>query len=253
MLKTITTCAAAACALCLSALTGFGISGPVTLDNVPPNLALIAPAAGASWHIDCLHEIMWSASDSHFPAAPIDLCYSINGGATFAPIAAGLANEGSETWLVPAPESSSARVRISASDSFGNHSEQLSGPFSVTYAPPEPPQGVTVDTSNGIDAVLTWLPVTETINGTPFTPDGYIVLYNETTTDLDEDWYFLGETAGLSYTHQRVALFRDQMFYRVIAYADPDLRLRVLISSLETAPEGSLSLADLKAAWGGER
>ncbi len=85
------------------------------------------------------------------------------------------------------------------------------------YVPPAAVQGVDVVIS-GPDAVISWLPVTETIYGTPITPDGYIVLYNETPYEDEQFFYFLSFTADTIYTHHFVAQFRDSMFYRVVAY-----------------------------------
>jgi len=71
--------------------------------------------------------------------------------------------------------------------------------------------------------VISWTDVDTTIFGTPITVDGYIVLYNETAyEDSMQCYYFLGATDSttITYTHFRVAEFRDQMFYKVVAYKD---------------------------------
>ena len=54
----------------------------------------------------------------------------------------------------------------------------------------------------------------------PIIPDGYIIRYNETASELDEDYYFLNFTTQLTYTHTFVAQYSPQMFYRVIAVKD---------------------------------
>lgn len=69
----------------------------------------------------------------------------------------------------------------------------------------------------GNDAIITWEAVTETIYGSPITPDGYIVLYNETPYEDENYYYFLNFVPETSYTHTFVALFRPSMFYRVVA------------------------------------
>ena len=69
----------------------------------------------------------------------------------------------------------------------------------------------------GNDAIITWEAVTETIYGSPITPDGYIVLYNETPYEDANYYYFLNFVPETSYTHTFVALFRPSMFYRVVA------------------------------------
>ena len=47
-----------------------------------------------------------------------------------------------------------------------------------------------MDISNGVDAVIGWQPVTQTIYGGPIVPDGYIVLYNETPYEDDDNLYY---------------------------------------------------------------
>jgi hypothetical protein len=59
--------------------------------------------------------------------------------------------------------------------------------------------------------------VTETIYGSPMTPDLYLVLYNETPYEDDNFYYYHGSTQLTTYTHYNVALFRESMFYKVVA------------------------------------
>jgi len=103
------------------------------------------------------------------------------------------------------------------------------------YVPPAAVEGVEVAIV-GTDAVITWLPVTETIYGTPITPDRYVVLYNETPYEDDHFYYYLDNTTELSYAHHDVALFRDAMFYRVVAvkfYRDAEAGILASLRSLE--------------------
>lgn len=95
------------------------------------------------------------------------------------------------------------------------------------YVPPAAVEGVNVEIS-GYNANLSWLPVTQTIQGTPITPDVYVVLYNETPYEDDLHYYYLTNTPGLEATHYGVARFRDQMFYKVVAvkfYRDDETTL----------------------------
>jgi len=98
------------------------------------------------------------------------------------------------------------------------------------YVPPKPPENVVV-VINGDDAVITWNAVTETIFDTPIVPDGYIILYNETAYEDEQFYYYLDyTTTALTYAHNGVTLFRNQMFYKVIAFKDYD---RALLSRLD--------------------
>lgn len=179
----------------------------------------------------------------------MNIWYSLNGGTDYQVIIENTLNDGIHPWALPSVQSYNAKVRIKVSDSYGNFTQLASAsPFSITYVPPLPPDGVAVNTSNGIDAVITWQPVTENLYHSPLTPDGYIVLYNETPYEDDQFYYFLGRSYTTTFTHHDVAEFRNQMFYRVVAYknyrGDVDNVLQPAIDN----PELKLSLAEIKAA-----
>jgi len=114
------------------------------------------------------------------------------------------------------------------------------------YVAPAMVQNVNVEIQDQ-DALITWDPVTESESGTPLVPDRYIVLYNETPYEQDQFYYYLASTTGTSFTHQEVALFRTQMFYRVVAvkfYRDADAAWLDGISSSD-----KLNWGDLKSRW----
>jgi len=243
----------------LMALTGYGTTAPVINDTVDPTLSIIAPNGGEAWYIGDTRDITWTASDTNLSPNSIYLWYSLNGGDDYTSIIENTVNDGIHPWALPSVQSYNAKVRIKVSDSFGNFNQKASAsPFSITYVPPLPPDGVTVDTSNGVDAVITWQPVTQNIYNNPMSPDGYIVLYNETPYEDDQFYYFLGRSYTTTYTHNDVAEFRSQMFYKVLAYknyrGDVDNILHAAIDN----PNLKLSLRDIKAAIrdqavGGER
>lgn len=235
----------------LLALSSYGTSAPVVNDTVDPSLSLTSPNGGEEWYIGDTNNITWTASDSHIQPNSVYLWYSLNNGTTYLPIAEGTANDGTQAWTMPNTESYATKVRIKVSDSFGNFSQKNSASvFSITYVPPQPPAGVNVNTSNGIDAVISWEAVSQTIYNTPITPDGYIVLYNESPYEQDEHfYYYLGETTtALSFTHYNVARRRSQMYYRVVAYKDYSGRLGEVLASAKAHPEQKLSLAEIKEA-----
>lgn len=215
-------------------LTGSGETDYFVLDTQPPALELLSPIGGEALYIGDTNDILWTATDTNLEPGSIYLWYSLNGGSDYQSLAEGLANSGSYPWEMPSVQSYNARVRIRVNDSFGNFSQKSSlSAFSITYVPPAPPQGVIIDTSNGIDAVLSWQPVTTTIYNTPIVPDGYIVLYNETPYEDEQFYYYHGETTGTTYTHYNVARRRDQMFYKIVAFKDYDDRISQILSSLK--------------------
>ncbi len=85
-------------------------------------------------------------------------------------------------------------------------------------APPCNPEDVEIQ-MNGMDAVISWSAVTEDVIGAPVSPDCYLVFFNG-SSDLepDSEYYFLGLSSSLSYTHYHVGQFSPYMFYRVRAY-----------------------------------
>lgn len=232
------------------ALSGYGTSAPVANDTVSPNLVILSPNGGESWYIGDTNNVLWTASDPNLVNNSVNLWYSLNGGTDYTSLATGTVNDGSQPWLMPSTQSYNARVKIGVSDSFGNSAVKNSASaFSITYVPPAEPTGLVVDISNNVDAVINWQAVTHTIPpyNSDITPDGYIVLYNESPYEHDEHfYYFLTETSGLSYTHQRVARFRDQMFYRVVAYKDYRGEMANILAAAKANPDNKLSLADLK-------
>lgn len=205
-----------------SGLSSYGNSPDFEMDTVAPQLELISPNGGESWYIGDTRNILWTASDTNLDPAGIDLWYSLNGGADYLSLAEAIANSGSYPWELPGIQSLNAKVRIGARDSFDNSTLVHSlNSFNIGYVPPAIPEGLSINISNAVDALLTWDEVTQTIPpyNSPITPDGYIILYNESPYEHDGNSYtFLGRSYVTSYTHHDVGEFRNQMFYRVQAY-----------------------------------
>lgn len=231
----------------LPALTGYGTSSPVVNDTVDPALSITAPNEGDIWYIGDIKNITWTATDTNILPYGINIWYSLNGGVDYLSIIENTYNDGIYSWEVLPAQGYNARMRIMASDSFGNFTHAVK-PFMITYVPPKPPEGVTVDTSSNQNAVISWLPVTENIYDSPLTPDGYIVLYNETPYEDDHFYYFLGRSYTTSYTHLDVAEFRDQMFYKVVAYKNYRGEVDHVLDTLLADPDTKISLPELKAA-----
>lgn len=224
------------------ALSSYTDSDLVSLDTVPPLLELLSPNGGEAWYIGDTRDIIWTASDLNLDSNSVNLWYSLSGGSEYQSLAEALAHTGTYAWELPAVQSYNARVRVAIADNFGNQAQKSSATnFSITYVPPAVPIGLSVDTSDNLHAHLTWDAVTQTIPpyNSPITPDGYIVLYNETPYEDDRLYYFLGSCPDTSYTHHNVVQFRSQMFYKVLAYK--------LFSREEAFALESLSLAEKSA------
>ncbi|MDY0150922.1 MAG: hypothetical protein RBS43_01460 [Candidatus Cloacimonas sp.] len=217
------------------ALSSYTESGDIALDTVVPVLQLNSPNGGETWYIGDSKNITWAVSDPNLVPDSASLWYSLNGGTIYTLIAQNEVNDGTLPWTIPNVQSQNTKVKISASDSFGNIAiTNSASAFTIAYVPPASPEGISVDISSGVDATISWNAVTNTIPpyNTPITPDGYIVLYNETPYEDERLYYFLGRSYITSYTHHDVAEFRSQMFYKVVAYKnysrDEELALETL-------------------------
>ncbi len=95
-----------------------------------PAAHVIAPAGGELWLVGSTQTIRWNATDTgNAPLASVDLDYSLDGGATWAPIATGIPDSGSYQWTVPAAATDSALVRVTARAGDGDTTMAVSNPY----------------------------------------------------------------------------------------------------------------------------
>lgn len=81
--------------------------------HYPHTLALLSPAGGESWEAGSVQAIEWTASpEQGADPGEVDLEYSVDGGSTWEPIAAAVANDGYLAWVVPDTPGTNARVRV---------------------------------------------------------------------------------------------------------------------------------------------
>lgn len=220
-----------------------------TLDTVPPELELISSNGGEEWYSGDTKNILWEASDTNLIVDSICIWYTLNPEDGYVTLVEGIKNSGVYPWLLPNETTHRGRVKVMAVDRLGNISEAISeSPFSIIYDPPRSPSNVNINLNNNVDAVITWDPVTETINGTPIMPDGYLVLCSESAYENDEEFYNLlwDVREGTSFTHSDVLLHHNRMFYRVVAYKDYDGSLRSFLSEFKANPEMQVSYRELK-------
>lgn len=90
---------------------------------------------------------------------------------------------------------------------------RLSG--NSVYIPPQSPENLTINITDS-DVLLSWQAVNNDVLGHPITPDGYVILYNEIPND-DQHFWFLGFSESTNFTHHYVNIYRDSMFYKVVA------------------------------------
>jgi len=102
---------------------------PRYVDSMPA-AHVIAPAGGELWIVGSTQTIRWNATDTgNVPLASVDLAHSVDGGATWLPIATGIPDSGSYQWTVPAAATDGALVRVTARASDGDATVAVSNPF----------------------------------------------------------------------------------------------------------------------------
>jgi len=123
-----------------------------TFDHQGPTVALTAPAGGEAWQASSSHSITWNASDFS-GVASVDLALSTDGGGVYGtPIATAIPNTGSYSWSVPNTVTTTARVRVTAKDTFGNLASAFSGAnFSITSVDAGPPS-ITLNAPGTLEA-----------------------------------------------------------------------------------------------------
>lgn len=83
-------------------------------------------------------------------------------------------------------------------------------------SPPMPVSGLQISKSNG-DIHLTWNPVTYALDGTPITPNLYLILYNGYNSDEDHFVVIAEVTDATSYIHHGILNSYSKGFYMVKA------------------------------------
>jgi len=116
-------------------------------DGTDPDVTVIQPNGGETWHIDSFFDIMWTATDN-IGVTSVDILLSTDGGATYPhTIATGETNDGVYSWLVDVASTPDARVKVIAYDAAMNSGEDVSD-ADFTIMDEEPPV-VTVTAPDG--------------------------------------------------------------------------------------------------------
>ena len=102
------------------------------VDGTPPVVSLASPNGGETVAAGGTANINWSASDN-VSVTTVDLDYTLNDGASWSGIVAGIANSGTYSWSVPNTPSAACRVRVTAHDGAGNAGSAISASvFAIT-------------------------------------------------------------------------------------------------------------------------
>ncbi|MCD4650255.1 MAG: hypothetical protein K8S56_00490 [Candidatus Cloacimonetes bacterium] len=218
----------------ISTCTSVGYSSILSLDTVNPVIDLTTPDGGEIWQTEGVHDVIWTASDTNLSPGCIAIEFSSDDGANYVPSETGIDNTGTHGWTAPDVLTEQARLKLIITDDFGNLTDDSSiDTFTLDYQPPESPDNVTVDISNGTDAVISWDAVTQSIFGQPLTPDGYILFYSETSNCPASVYTFLATTADTTCIDSDAVLLYSRRYYMVMAYKDMGSRWENLLAELE--------------------
>lgn len=99
----------------------------INLPRAVPEITVTEPAGGEVWQAGSVHTIEWNWT---LQVGNVSLAYSVDGGATWLPIATGVPNTGSYPWAVPG-EIFSTNCRIQVSEADGIPFAANSVPFAV--------------------------------------------------------------------------------------------------------------------------
>jgi len=126
------------------------------------SIIVTSPIGGKTWTVGSSYDITWH---SIAPFTNVNIDYSTDNGSNWTSVAAGTANDGSYSWIVPNTPSTTCLVRVSDAvdgDPFDTNDavftialpSQLNISGTVTNGT-DPIEGVTVSFSGGISAVQT--------------------------------------------------------------------------------------------------
>ncbi|MHC4712113.1 MAG: tetratricopeptide repeat protein [Planctomycetota bacterium] len=110
----------------------------VTVDWTAPELSLLSPTGGEIVGATGVLEVKWQAKDLFFTETPVEIEYSLDGGAGWQPLAEPMPNFGSYEWSPPAAFEGRMLVRVRARDEVGHSSTATAAaPVLVDTTPPE--------------------------------------------------------------------------------------------------------------------
>ena len=102
-------------------------------DNDAPTVTVISPNGGEVAGIKTRYDILWTAEDN-IGVSSINLFYSTNSGASWKEIKKGEDNDGLYEWTVPDDATTTALVKVVATDGAGNSGEDVSdGVFTIKF------------------------------------------------------------------------------------------------------------------------
>lgn len=105
-------------------------------DTTPPVVTVMAPNGGETITANAGYEVQWTATDDNSGVATITLYLSLDGGTTFSLLAKSLTNDGSYIWFPANRPSTTAVLRVEATDNaFNTGSDDSDAVFTIASPP----------------------------------------------------------------------------------------------------------------------
>lgn len=165
----------------------------------PPVVVVTAPNGGEALVAGSSFDVTYQATDPDTPTEElvIDLEYSVDNGATWRSIAAGLPNTGTHAWTVPAEATTSALARATVREG-GRSGQDVSDAVFAISLPPQPPQVSLLQPDGGEE----WQAGTEREilyqTEDPDTPNEVLRLDLEVSTDAGATWSLIAFDQSVS-------------------------------------------------------
>lgn len=104
-------------------------------DTTPPTVVVTKPAGGETFVANRFTNVTWTATDASGVAA-INIFVSLDNGVTYQQVARDLDNTGTFAWVPSDRPASQARIRVVATDTYGNRgTNQSANVFTIVSAP----------------------------------------------------------------------------------------------------------------------
>ncbi len=111
--------------------------------SVPTGIVLSSPVGGENWVVGTSHTITWTTNGVTIPGVSIAVNRDWPTG-TWTTLTAGVVNNGTYTWTVTGPGSTTARIRVTSLGSTQTYSDSSHANFTIFQ-----PSGLTVSAPNG--------------------------------------------------------------------------------------------------------
>lgn len=103
--------------------------GAYQYSGVSPDVRVVSPNGSENWQEESQQYVTWSASND---VTSIDLYYSLDQGASYTAIAAGLSNTGSYLWTLPRANSTQSRVKVVANGPSSSSTDESDADFTIS-------------------------------------------------------------------------------------------------------------------------